>query len=663
MSRSFVLGNGNILICVDECAQVRDVYFPYVGLENHIGGRFKHRLGVWADGKMRWFENSWNVTVQSEDDAPVGSTVARSDELNLAVFFSDVVYNEKNIFLRKAMIRNTGSERRDVKLYFGQEFEIYESHRGDTAYFDPMHHTLIHYNGKRVFLINGRIDNRSFDDYTTGVFNIEGKEGSYKNAEKGTLPQNPIEHGPTDSVMGFYTTLAPKEEKIVYYWMAIGKSIKEVQELDAYVQDRTPEYMMHTTRDFWRAWVTRHRYDFSQLGKSVESLFKKSLFILRAHTDNHGAILASGDSEMLQFGKDSYGYSWPRDGALSAFALDLAGNTNITRRYFQFCDKTISDGGYFMHKYRPDESLGSSWHPWIKDGKITLPIQEDETALIVYALWNHYELSKDIEFVEDLYNSLIKPAAEFMVSFRDETTALPKASYDPWEEKMGIFTYTTATVIAGLLAASNFARILGKADSSRRYAQAADEMRSAITTHLWNEAGGYFYKALHVDGGSIAHEDTIDMSAFYGLVAFATFDVNDERITRFAETVQKELLCETKISGFARYKGDRYFRQKGSEDVPGNPWVITALWMAQYHIAKAKDSNGLQEARKWIEWTVARALPSGILAEQFDPHTGEHLSAMPLTWSHAEFVTTVIKYLDKLEVLGLCDNCNPVNRE
>ena len=196
MSRSFVFGNGNILICVDEYAQVRDVYFPYVGLENHVGGRFKHRLGIWVDGRMRWFEHGWNVTVQSEDDAPVGSTVARSDELDLTVFLSDVVYNEKNVFLRKVTIRNTGSERRDVKLYFGHEFEIYESHRGDTAYFDPIHHTLIHYNGKRVFLINGRIDNRSFDDYTTGVFNIEGKEGSYKNAEKGSLPQNPIEHGP-----------------------------------------------------------------------------------------------------------------------------------------------------------------------------------------------------------------------------------------------------------------------------------------------------------------------------------------------------------------------------------------------------------------------------------------------------------------------------------
>ena len=39
-----------------------------------------------------------------------------------------------------------------------------------------------------------------------------------------------------------------------------------------------------------------------------------------------------------------------------------------------------------MHKYRPDKSLGSSWHPWVRNGKPELPIQEDETALVIYAL-------------------------------------------------------------------------------------------------------------------------------------------------------------------------------------------------------------------------------------------------------------------------------------
>ena len=662
MSRSLVLGNGNILICMDSHGQMRDLYFPYVGLENHVGGQYKHRIGVWTEDKMRWFDEGWDIKVQSEEGASVSSILAKQGELNIEVHLSDTVYNEKNIFLRKATIRNNTDRRREVKLYFGHEFEIYESRRGDTAYFDPIRNTIIHYNGRRVFLINGRIEDRSFDDYTTGVFNIDGKKGSYECALKGHLPKNSIEHGPTDSVIGFYTTLDPHEEKVIYYWVTIAESIKEAQELDNYVLKKTPEYLMHTTRNFWRAWVNRYSQNLDYFNDNAASLFKKSLFVIRVHADNHGAILASGDSKMLLFGKDSYGYSWPRDGALCALALDLAGNTSVARKYFQFCNDTITDDGYLMHKYRPDGSLGSSWHPWIRDGEVILPIQEDETALVIYALWNHYELSRDLDFIESVYNSLIKKSADFMLIYRDRKTGLPKPSYDPWEEKYGISTYTCATVVAGLVAASNFARILGKEENGKRYRQAADEIREAMCVHLYDEKEGYFYKMLNIKNDEIVYDKTLDISSFYGLVSLSVLDIKDERIERFADVVTKRLTCQTQIGGFSRYEGDEYFRQKKDPLVPGNPWVITTLWMAQYHIAKAKEESELSEAKKLIDWVVERMLPSGVLAEQFDPYDGTPLSAMPLTWSHAEFVTTIVKYLDKLEELGFCDDCNPVNR-
>ncbi|MCH8908421.1 MAG: hypothetical protein IH840_15145 [Candidatus Heimdallarchaeota archaeon] len=39
MARHFVFGNGNILVCQDENAQIRDFYYPYVGQENHVSGK------------------------------------------------------------------------------------------------------------------------------------------------------------------------------------------------------------------------------------------------------------------------------------------------------------------------------------------------------------------------------------------------------------------------------------------------------------------------------------------------------------------------------------------------------------------------------------------------------------------------------------------------
>jgi GH15 family glucan-1,4-alpha-glucosidase len=40
------------------------------------------------------------------------------------------------------------------------------------------------------------------------------------------------------------------------------------------------------------------------------------------------------------------------------------------------------------------------------------------------------------------------------------------------------------------------------------------------------------------------------------------------------------------------------------------------------------------------------------MPEQVHPETGEPLSVAPLTWSHAEFVATVLNYLEKKQSLS-----------
>ena len=78
------------------------------------------------------------------------------------------------------------------------------------------------------------------------------------------------------------------------------------------------------------------------------------------------------------------------------------------------------------------------------------------------------------------------------------------------------------------------------------------------------------------------------------------------------------------------------------------PWFIsTPLWLAQYRIAHATTLNELHQVIPLLEWAQAHALPSGVMAEQIDPLTGEPLSASPLTWSHAEYVMTAHRYLGK----------------
>ncbi|MBC7999360.1 MAG: glycoside hydrolase family 15 protein, partial [Leptolyngbya sp.] len=79
----------------------------------------------------------------------------------------------------------------------------------------------------------------------------------------------------------------------------------------------------------------------------------------------------------------------------------------------------------------------------------------------------------------------------------------------------------------------------------------------------------------------------------------------------------------------------------------GNPWFICTMWLAEYEIARTHSPEGLKEAAVILEWVADHALPSGVLAEQVHPYSGEPLSVSPLTWSHATFVTCVLEYLEK----------------
>jgi GH15 family glucan-1,4-alpha-glucosidase len=95
MTRPLSLGNGTILVCTDERAEVRDFYFPYVGLENHIGGHFSHRIGIYVDGQLNWFTHSnWKINSIFQESSLSGETIAHNEALGVKLKFVDLVYNE-----------------------------------------------------------------------------------------------------------------------------------------------------------------------------------------------------------------------------------------------------------------------------------------------------------------------------------------------------------------------------------------------------------------------------------------------------------------------------------------------------------------------------------------------------------------------------------------
>ena len=217
MPKYLALGNGNILICMDEYAQIRDFYYPSVGKENHVEGH-RHKLGVFVDNKFSWsFDGTWDIDIKYKKETLVSFIKLKNKDLKIEILIEATVHPKKDIFINKLTINNLENKERDIKIFFNQHFHVTGANIGDTAYYEPYSHSIIYYKGKRYFLIDGVVNNKSFSDYATGVADFQNREGTYRDAEDGKLSKNPIEHGSVDSTIGFDVKLKPNNKSILYY--------------------------------------------------------------------------------------------------------------------------------------------------------------------------------------------------------------------------------------------------------------------------------------------------------------------------------------------------------------------------------------------------------------------------------------------------------------
>src|SRR2546428_8866210 len=541
MPRDLPLGNGSLLVNFDASYQLRDLYWPHVGLENHSNGHVV-RFGVWVDGRFRWLDDpGWSRRLRYADETLVTEVELSHPDLEIELRCRDAVDFHQNLYLRQIDVRNPTDRHREVRFFFHHDLYISSHEVGDTAYYEPERRAVYHYKGPRWFLINTATPGKQPEDATDtvegwhigvhqwacGHKGANSLQGTWKDAEDGLLSGNPIAQGSVDSTVAAHLTVPPQMTPPTYYWLAAGSTFEEVTRLNRSVRQRGPWHFINRTAAYWHLWLDTHRPDFADLPSDVSRIYLLSLLILRTQIDNGGAILAANDSDIASTVRDTYSYMWPRDGALTAHALDLAGYLDLTRPFYRFCREVLSKEGFLLHKYNPDQTLASSWHPWIRDGRKELPIQEDVTALVICALWLHFQKWTDIDYIKPLF----------------------------------------------------------------------------------------------------------------GLWYFGMFPPDDPRITETMNALQEGLRVKTSVGGIARYENDYYHQQSQDlANVPGNPWFICTLWLAQWAIATARTKADLKPAVALFEWCVHHGLPSGVLAEQVHPYTHAPLSVSPLTWSHATFV-------------------------
>ena len=136
----------------------------------------------------------------------------------------------------------------------------------------------------------------------------------------------------------------------------------------------------------------------------------------------------------------------------------------------------------------------------------------DNTPLLVYALWHHYNTSGDMDFLREVYPSAAK-AVRYLLSQRNDQglvwcTATGTSDWGiiGWRNVItnyrisGASTEVNSECYAALLTASHMARVLGKHEESLEFMQAAEMLKTAINTHLKNPDNGLYYLNIDVDG-------------------------------------------------------------------------------------------------------------------------------------------------------------------
>src|SRR5689334_18230834 len=121
MPRDIPVGNGKLLVTFDHQYQLRDIYFPHVGQENHAGAGPCH-FGIFSDvpgqyrHQLRWTSDGWRIRQRYLRDTLTTSVSLENDELQLSMYCNETVDFHRNIFVRKIKLKNLANHAREARI-------------------------------------------------------------------------------------------------------------------------------------------------------------------------------------------------------------------------------------------------------------------------------------------------------------------------------------------------------------------------------------------------------------------------------------------------------------------------------------------------------------------------------------------------------------------
>jgi len=412
----------------------------------------------------------------------------------------------------------------------------------------------------------------------------------------------------------------------------------------------------------WQRAVINPKFDFSKDTCDGGGMYRLSRCVLLAHEDKtfQGALVASmsipwgetkGDNDL-----GGYHLVWTRDLVQSATALLATGQTSTPLRALIWLAALQHPDGSF-----PQNS-------WIDGTAYWSGLQLDEVAAPILLAWRLHQQGVSLGLFHPRV-MMLRAAAYLILQG-------PVTAQERWEENSGFSPSTLATVIAALVCAAECARerheegladfILIYADwlvahleewtvttkgelvegLPRHYirinptdATTPDPHADPDTTMLQIANGGGLHPARNVVGGDFLH-----------LVRFGIRGADDPIVRDSIEVIDRVIKRDLPQGpGWRRYNHDGYGQKDdgGAFDGTGvgRCWPILTGERGHYELAAGRDPKAFIEAMEKF------ANEGGMISEQLwdaDDLQGDSMkrgratgAAMPLCWSHAEYVSLV----------------------
>ena len=422
--------------------------------------------------------------------------------------------------------------------------------------------------------------------------------------------------------------------------VAIKKELADIRKLDENKEEQSVE-------KYWKKYVKNHinidlKPETSEYNKKFNKIYQRSILLFPLLINQQtGGISATVEIDENRTECGRYCYCWPRDAVFVTKALDQIKMTKEAEKFYKvFCKNTQSKNGMWEQRFFTDCKLAPCWG-----------YQIDETASVIYGLYEHYKVVKDAKFLKDTYK-MCENATKFLINYLDnilgikdksdvvkneiektyhteDRNKLP-VSYDLWEMNEGIHLYSLAAIYGAFQAMKKIHEILKPEfePNNRLKVEAINKLEAKVI--LYQEEIKKYILANLYDTETKAFlrnqsDKKTDISQLGIVVPFELFLPKEKKVLNTVEKINMTL--RTYTGGYLRFEQDHY--RSGN-----SPWPVATLWMGMYY-QKAGEKN---KAKECIEFVVNTANKHGFLGEQVDNNTMSPNWANGLAWSHAMFI-------------------------